>query len=78
MTSLSGDNQANIIGALTQRLDKELKISNDQELMQSEPKSRPQNESGKYLKLQCQNTKRTYANRMSSSLPKGGHSATQT
>ena len=45
--------------------------------MQSEPKSCPQNQSGKQLKLQQVKiqTERT-VNRISGSLPKGGHSVT--
>ena len=53
-----------------------LMVSADQELMQSEPKSRPRNHSWKQLKLQIVQIQREHmVNRTSNSPQKGGHSA---
>ena len=55
------------------------KVCKDQELKQSEPKSSPQNQNGKYLILQIVKIQREHmVNRVSSYFPKGGHSATET
>ena len=59
----------------------EVKICKAQELKQSEPKSGPQNQIGKYLILQIVKiyTKREHmVSRVSSYFPQGGHSATET
>ena len=58
---------------------KKLKVSNEQELVLSEPQSRPRNQNGKQPIYQIDIVQREQTvNRMSSSFPKGGHSATLT
>ena len=53
-------------------------MTTDDELEQSEPKSRAQNQNGKQLKLQKVKIREHIIDQVSSSFPNSGHSATQT